>query len=177
MEIGCGTGDLLASLNPKIGYGYDISREMIKRAEFKYRDRKNLHFSNKILDPNHYTLDAIYMSDVVEHLENPKVTFLKLSRLMGPRTVFINTMMNPIWIPVEFVYNLFGWKMPEGPHRRIRYKDIKILCEQAGLKIIKHDYRLLMPIRIPVVTNFLNRYLERFLKRFAFIEYFVAVRS
>ena len=30
-EIGCGTGDLLASLRPKYGVGYDISSEMIKR--------------------------------------------------------------------------------------------------------------------------------------------------
>ena len=28
-EFGCGTGDLLVSLNPRLGYGMDISSKMI----------------------------------------------------------------------------------------------------------------------------------------------------
>jgi ubiquinone/menaquinone biosynthesis C-methylase UbiE len=28
-EIGCGTGDLLVSLKPKVGYGMDVSGQMI----------------------------------------------------------------------------------------------------------------------------------------------------
>jgi ubiquinone/menaquinone biosynthesis C-methylase UbiE len=36
-EVGCGTGDLLVSLNPKIAYGMDISDQMIKLAKSKYK--------------------------------------------------------------------------------------------------------------------------------------------
>ena len=48
LEIGCGTGDLLAYLKPKKGYGYDISGEMIKIAKSKYGSKKNLRFSTNL---------------------------------------------------------------------------------------------------------------------------------
>lgn len=173
-EIGCGTGDLIASLNPKSGYGFDISSEMIRLAKTKYRGGRNLEFSTEWPKGK---FDYIFMSDVIEHLESPNETFKKISGLMDSKTVFINTMMNPIWEPIEAVYNFFGWKMPEGPHNRIKYRELRIMIENVGMRIIKHDYMLLMPIKIPILTNFMNRYLEKYLRRFAFIEYFVAIKA
>lgn len=174
LEIGCGTGDLLVSLKPKYGYGMDISSRMISISKIKHQKSKNLHFSTNWPIGS---FDFIFMSDVVEHLENPNITFQKISKLMGPKTIFINTMMNPVWIPVETVYNLLGWKMPEGPHNRIEYKDLRFMIQELGMKIKEHDYKLLMPIEIPVITKFVNRYLERPLRKLAFIEYFTATKS
>lgn len=172
-EVGCGTGDLLAFLNPKYGYGFDISSGMVKVAKLKYGAARNLTFSASWPKGD---FEYIFMSDVVEHLENPSETFKRISRYMGPKSYFVNTMMNPMWIPVEAVYNFFGWKMPEGPHRRIGHKDIELLVNKSGMKIIRYDYKLLMPIKIPFITDFLNKYLEKYLKPLAFIEYFVAVK-
>lgn len=174
LEVGCGTGDLLVSLWPKFGYGFDVSSGMIKIARLKYGSQKNLSFSTKWPWGK---FDYIFMSDVIEHLENPNETFRKIADLMGPKAKFINTMMNPVWIPVEAVYNFMGWKMPEGPHRRIGSKDINAILKNSGMKVVKHGHTLLMPIKIPVITNFLNKYIEKYLRHFSFIEYFVAVKS
>lgn len=173
-EVGCGTGDILAYLKPIEGYGIDISSEMIKIANIKYSKKTHIKFSTKW---PYKRYDYIFMSDVIEHLERPLATFQKISKLMGPKTTFINTMMNPVWEPVEAFYNWMGWKMPEGPHYRIKYQELRKIVERAGLKIIKHDYKLLMPIKIPFITNFANRYLEKPLRKFAFIEYVVAMKK
>jgi ubiquinone/menaquinone biosynthesis C-methylase UbiE len=170
-EVGCGTGDILASLSPVKGYGLDISSKMINIAKFKYRVNKNLEFSTNWPEKR---FDYIFMSDVIEHLESPLVIFRKISKCMKKNSLFICTMMNPIWIPVETVYNFFGWKMPEGPHNRISFKEIENILNKAGMKVIKHDYSLLMPINIPFVTKFINKYMEKPFKKFAFIEYFTA---
>jgi ubiquinone/menaquinone biosynthesis C-methylase UbiE len=173
-EVGCGTGDLLASLNPKFGYGMDISDQMIAISKVKYQKSNNLKFST-IWPSNHF--DYIFMSDVIEHLENPVETFRKISKLMGKNTVFIDTMANPLWEPILMIGEKIGFKMPEGPHKRIGYKDTKILSDKSGMKVIKHDYKLLMPIYIPLISDFINKSLEKPFKRLAFIEYLVAVRS
>lgn len=171
LEVGCGTGDLLASLEPKRGFGMDLSSEMIKIAQKKH---KNLKFSTKY--PNE-KYDFIFMTDVIEHLEKPGIVISKISSLMNKDSVFINTMANPIWEPLLMLWEKLGWKMKEGPHDRISYKDIKLIVNRSGMKIIKHDYKLLFPINIPIVTNFINKYLEKYLKKYAFIEYFVAVKA
>ena len=173
-EVGCGTGDLLVSLKPAEGLGQDISKEMVRIAKFKHSKNKNIKFSTKW--PNK-TFDYIFMSDVIEHLENPKAVFSKISKLMNSRSIFINTMANPLWEPMLIFWELVGWKMKEGKHKRIRYSEIEKILNSVGLKIVKHDYKLLVSIKIPVVTEFINKYLEKYFKKIAFIEYIVVVKS
>jgi ubiquinone/menaquinone biosynthesis C-methylase UbiE len=170
-EVGCGTGDLLNHLQPKYGYGFDISDNMIEISKIKYQKPKNLHFSTSWPSEK---FDYIFMSDVIEHLDNPRETFRKISKLMGKDTVFVNTMANPIWEPLLIIWEKLGLKMPEGPHSRVKIQELRIMMEESGIRVMKHDYKLLIPVKIPLVTKFANRYIERYLKRFAFIEYFVA---
>jgi hypothetical protein len=116
------------------------------------------------------------MCDVIEHLENPPEVFSKVSHLMNSKTKFINTMANPIWEPILIVWEKLGLKMKEGPHKRISHNDLSAILEKSGMKVIKHDYKLLIPVQIPFVTNFVNKYLEKPLRKLAFIEYLIAVK-
>lgn len=174
LEIGCGTGDLLNHLKPGKGYGFDISSEMISISNYKFRNSKNLTFSTEWPKG---IFDYIFMSDVIEHLEKPEGTFKQISKLMNERSKFIITMANPIWEPALMLAEKMKLKMPEGPHNRITNHELQIMIEKTGMKITKHDYKLLIPVRIPFVTNFANKYLEKYLKRLAFIEYFIAIRT
>jgi hypothetical protein len=117
------------------------------------------------------------MSDVIEHLEDPEKNFKEILNLMTPQTKFILTMANPIWEPLLMIWEKMGWKMKEGPHRRITNYQLSIFIEKSGMKIVKHDYKLLIPIQIPFITNFVNKYLEKYFKRLSFIEYFIAERE
>ena len=175
LEVGCGTGDILSAISPKSGYGLDISSEMVVLPKNKHKEESGLMFSTSW--PKGEKYDYIFMTDVIEHLEDPEAVLVKIVKLMSKETLFINSMANPLWEPVLMFWENMGWKMKEGPHKRLRYKDIEILCKNVGLRIVKHDYKLLIPINIPFVTKLANIYLEKYLKRFAFIEYFVAVRS
>src|SRR3989344_4041488 len=74
-EIGCGTGDILASLEPSTGLGTDISEEMINMAKQKYSGKINLKFKAtditeaiKTTETENY--DYIIMVDVLEHIKN-----------------------------------------------------------------------------------------------------------
>jgi len=173
-EFGCGTGDLLTSLNPKRGYGMDISPQMIAIAKVRHKDNKNLVFSTQLPKVK---FDYIFLSDVIEHLEKPENNFDEMANLMKPKAKLILTMANPTWEPLLMIWEKLGLKMKEGEHNRIKNHELRIMLEKSGMKVIKHDYKLLIPIKIPLVTDFANRYLERYLKGLAFIEYFVIVKS
>lgn len=168
-EIGCGTGDLLVSLMPRRGYGMDISKEMISIASMKHSKEIQIRFSTKWPKEK---FDYIFMSDVIEHLENPNEIFRKITKLMDKKSIFILTMANPIWEPLLMIWERLGWKMPEGPHVRLSTNNLKLIINNSKLTIIKHDYKLLMPINIPIITEFANKYLEKYLRPLAFIEYF-----
>lgn len=174
LEVGCGTGDLLDFINPRLGYGMDISGEMVGKARIKHKKNRNLIFSTKW--PNG-KFEYVFMSDVIEHLEKPDETFRQISNRMDRNTIFVCTMMNLLWIPIEIIYEWLGLKMPEGKHKRISFKKIKHLLEEAGLRVKKRSFVLLMPIKIPFISDFVNKYLEKPFRRFAFIEYIVAVKA
>lgn len=169
-EVGCGTGDLIVYLKPRYGVGFDVSKKMIEKAKKKHGE---IHFST------HWpkrSFEYIFMSDVVEHLENPESTFRNIQKLMAKNSIFICTMANPLWEPVLMIAEELKLKMPEGVHKRIKYEQLKKNLERAGLKIKTHNYKLLMPIEIPIITVLINKYLERPLRKLAFIEYFTATR-
>lgn len=171
LEIGCGTGDLLAFLKPKSGLGMDISPNMIKLAKQKH---PGLSFSTKIPLDNDW--NYIFMCDVIEHLENPKKTFKEIAKIMSLKTVFVCTMANPIWEPILMTAEELKLKMPEGKHYRHTSEEARLLLESAGLKVIKHDYKLLLPKYIPFVSDLFNKYLEPIFKKISFIEYFVVTK-
>jgi len=174
LDVGCGTGDLLIHLKPKYGVGVDISNRMIKVAKAKHRGRKSIIFSTKWPEEK---FEYVFMSDVIEHLDKPHEVINKIADLLKKDGVFINTMANPIWEPLLLLAEKLGLKMPEGEHDRIEKSELERIIEKCGLKVVGHDYKLLMPIYIPLLTEFVNKHLEMYIKKYAFIEYFVCKKK
>jgi 2-polyprenyl-3-methyl-5-hydroxy-6-metoxy-1,4-benzoquinol methylase len=178
LEIGCGTGDLLQFLQPSRGVGIDLSPEMIKIAKKKHPQKSLTYISTPIEKfKTKETFDYIYMSDVIEHLSDTKSSFQTIGKLMSKNTVFINTMVNPIWEMILMPAEKLKLKMPEGPHTRITYNEIQKLYHDNNMQIIKHSYSLLMPIYIPYITTLINTHIEKHIKQLCFIEYFVARKN
>lgn len=57
LEIGCGTGDILASVEPKYGIGADISPKMVEIAKFGFWNQKYLPFS--VVSKNYNLADTV----------------------------------------------------------------------------------------------------------------------
>ncbi len=177
LEIGCGTGDLLAYLSPKIGYGIDISDEMIKISKRKYNNNSNLHFSTDSINKfKAKRIDYIFMCDVVEHLPKPGTVFKEISKIMTKDTIFINTMANPLWEPILMLAEKLNLKMPEGEHHRWSTLQLQGHFKKTGLTIVNHDYDLLLPLSTPF-SDIINHYLMPLLKCYASIEYFVVKKK
>lgn len=167
LDYGCGTGDILNFLNPKYGFGYDKSIKMLLIAKKKYPE---LNFGKTI--PNK-KFDLVIMTDVIEHFRDIKTELDTAEKHMNKNSKLIITMANPIWEWLLFVAEKLNLKMPEGQHNRVSAKEIINLARSSNLKLIKHDYDLLMPVYIPILTKFINRNLSKLLKKFSFIEYLV----
>lgn len=167
LDYGCGTGDILNFLNPKYGFGYDKSIKMLLIAKKKYPE---LNFGKTI--PNK-KFDLVIMTDVIEHFRDIKTELDTAEKHMNKNSKLIITMANPMWEWLLFVAEKLNLKMPEGQHNRVSAKEIINLSRSSNLKLIKHDYDLLMPVYIPLFTKFINRNLSKLFKKLSFIEYLV----
>lgn len=163
LEIGCGTGDILASLKPRFGVGIDLSGGMIAHAKEKHVRDKNLSFyhSDIYAFEIESSFEYIVLADVIEHFSDPRKALLKIASLMGTHTKLVLSMANPLWEPILMLGEKVGAKMPEGPHERISQKELSHFLREAGLSVRQKDTSLLLPIYIPFLSNMLNTIVDR----------------
>src|SRR5258706_1638163 len=62
LEVGCGTGDLLAALKPSRGVGLDISEKQLEIARRKHAGLEFLHGDAETLDLGGRTFDYVVIS-------------------------------------------------------------------------------------------------------------------
>jgi len=157
LEIGCGTGDILAHVCQGRCVGIDISSEMIEIAKQKYSEFA--WYACTVSDLYAYldeTFDVVFLSDVIEHLEDVDSTFRDCSRFCHNGTRLIINMANPLWEPILLILEKFKMKMPEGPHRRISVKTLSEILKRYGFHLQKRSFRLLFPKHIPLLSRFFN---------------------
>ena len=80
LEIGSGTGDLLAATTPRRGIGIDISGEMVRLAASKHPDLEFRCMSAEHLDLRGESFDYIILSDLVGFLYHIRLVFIVCGR-------------------------------------------------------------------------------------------------
>jgi ubiquinone/menaquinone biosynthesis C-methylase UbiE len=157
LEVGCGTGDLLAHVNPSRGVGIDVSSAMIDIARRKHPDLEwHAVTTAELCSRVDETFDVVFLSDVVEHLENVPATFRDLRQYFTENTQLIVNMANPLWEPVLMVLEKLRLKMPEGPHKRISASKLNRILEEQGFALRDRTHALLCPAYIPVISMMSN---------------------
>jgi len=176
LEIGCGTGDVLAKLKPSHGHGIDISGEMIAIAQRKHSANAALTFEKADIAKGYepFPEDYIFLADVLEHVGDMPSFLKHLARRTSPDAMVVISVANPLWEPVLMLAEKFGMKMPEGPHTRYGIGDTEGFMREAGFNIEKKGFGLLVPKPVPG-AGWLNAQFASVpvLKRLGFIVYWV----
>ena len=160
LEVGCGTGDLLAALKPTLGVGIDFSGEMIKRAAKQYPE---LHFIQ--CDAHQIGLnqqfDIIILSDLVNDLWDVQTVFKELNRLCTAQTRIIINSYSRLWeMPLLMVQKL-NLATPTLGQNWLTTEDIAGLLSLADFEVVRCWPEILWPLDTPVVAEFFNRFLAK----------------
>ena len=158
LELGSGTGELLAALNPSYGVGIDISGEMTALAEEAF---PNIDFrQGNAEDPLTWdvggTFDYIIMSDLVGHLEDIQKTFENLKAYCSTHTRIIVSYYNFLWEPVLKLAERFNLKTPTNTGNWLSPEDIENLLFLSGFGTIKEERRLIFPKKIPFLHKIVD---------------------
>ena len=175
LELGCGTGDLLAALRPREGVGVDLSPAMIGLAKARHPDLTFVVGDVECPDLDG-RFDYVVLSDVVGHLEDIWQAFHSLHRVVGPDTRVVITYYNYLWEPVLALAERLGEKTPVGLQNWLPLDDIENLLFLADFEVVKRGHRLLLPKYIPLVSWFVNRVIGNLplIRRLDVIGYVVA---
>jgi len=155
LEVGCGTGEILASTQPDRGVGIDISKKMVKLACEKFPQHTFIHSPIEDLELDE-KFDYILMIDVVDHVYDVMDVFKSLHKFCHPRTRIVLTTISPWWDPIFSFMEKLKAKMPEGPHNFIEKRILGNMIEMVNFSVSYSGYMLLFPKRIPFLSYLFN---------------------
>lgn len=175
LDIGSSTGELLSRINPSRGVGIDLSSKMVELASKKYphlkffiQDAEEIQLKEKF--------NYVIISGSLCVFNDLWKVFRSLKSVTNPETRVIITYYNGIWEPVLIIAEKIRLRMPRRYQNWVGLNEISNLLYLNGYEIIKTGKRVLLPIKIPILSWIFNRILVNFplLWRFSLIEYVVA---
>jgi SAM-dependent methyltransferase len=163
LEVGCGSGDLLASIEGSKKTGIDFSEPFIDWAKDKHRD-KNIEFL--VMDANNMTLsgtyDLIILSNLIGMVDDIERVFEQVRKVCHPNTKVIVQYYNSLWEPAIKFLELIGLKKKTPLQNWLNSRDINNLLYVSGFDVYRNTKRLIFPFYVPLLSTFLNRYLAKF---------------
>ena len=175
LEVGCGTGDLLASLKAKDRVGIDYCGSMVAIARKKYP-----HIDFRVMEAENLTFDEpfdyIILSNLIGYLEDVQKVFSELRKACHQHTKVIVSYYNFLWQPLLNIAEHLGLRMKQPEQNWLSRADINNLLYHAGFDAFKGGERLLFPVYIPLLSKVVNKYLAKlpFCRKLCLTNYTIA---
>lgn len=160
LEIGCGRGDLLASLDPVRGVGVDVSGRMVDEARRRHPRLEFVHASGEELALGE-TFDYIVLSDLAPYVEDLQQLIAAVAAHSEPRTRIVASTYSNLWRGPLWVLRKLGLR-PNRPTRNwVAPKDFANLLELGGLEPVKQRNEILLPVRSRLASAIVNGAIAR----------------
>ncbi|HTR00034.1 MAG TPA: glycosyltransferase [Candidatus Acidoferrum sp.] len=157
LELGSGTGDLLAALEPSYGVGIDISAAMVAQAQASY---PQLQFrqgdAHDLSQLQGEQFDIIVLSDLLGYLDDVQACFEQVHTLCHADTRILINNYSFIWEPALTVAEKLGLKMPNPLQSWLAPNDLRNLMTLTDFQQVKFDRRLLLPFYVPLLSALIN---------------------
>lgn len=163
LELGCGTGAVLAGLKPSYGVGVDFSPAMIAQAkalhpdlDFRVGDIEDADFMASLPGP----FDVILIADSIGSLDDCQASLEHLHALCTRRTRLVIAYYSHLWEPLITLAEWIGWRARQPAQNVMSPADIHALGDLADFELIKSETRLLSPMRLLGIGRFVNRFIS-----------------
>lgn len=160
LQLHCDIGHLLDATQPARGLGLhsseghlDIARKRYPHLEFRNADAHSFSLDESF----DYVLMVNAIGDIVDveaALQRVRSTMTKDSRLV---IVFTNY----LWQPVFKLAERLGLKSRQPALNWFSLEDVRNLLGLTGYEAVKEFHSLLLPVRVPLLSWFLNRVVAR----------------
>lgn len=163
LEVGCGSGDLLAGIAANRKVGIDFSEEYIRWAKEKHGET---HIDFRVMDANNIqlneTFDLIIISNLIGFVDDIQAVFEQVKKCSHPNTKVIVQFYNSLWEPVFKFVELIGLKEKTPVQNWLSTRDINNLLYISGFDVYRNSKRLILPFFFPVISFLFNKYLAKF---------------
>jgi SAM-dependent methyltransferase len=157
LDIGCGTGDVLATTQPSHGLGLNVADRLTQLAREKYPD---LQFetvdADAVVLPDDFRPDYVVSVNLLDHTHDVYELLANVRECVTERTLIVVTTSNPLWAPLLRLASRLGRRSPESPRNFITNRDIASILNVLGFDVVEAGLTLPVPERVPMLATTLN---------------------
>lgn len=163
LEIGCATGDILASLEPARGVGVDFSPKMVEVARQKHPELDFRVSDAQALDESlrNEAFDYVVMSDLIGHVGDVWSALRQARSVVKDGAHLVITWYSFLWEPILKLGELVGLKMPVHPENWLSLTDLEGFLALNHFEVVHAGSRVLFPLDVPLLSPLLNRFVAR----------------
>jgi SAM-dependent methyltransferase len=159
LEIGCGAGHLLARLSAATKVGVDLSEAQIRRAKEKVPAASLFVQAAEELNLPGQIFDYIVVSETINFAADVQLLFEKLREVSDGETRLIVNIYNLLWRPMIAVGTALGLRNRQPESNWFSKNDIAGLLHLTGWEVIRHEPRIVCPIKLFGLEKLLNRFI------------------
>ena len=165
LELGCGTGRLLAGLQPASGLGVDLDPGRIAAARELHRGRPELQFRTGNAESIRWgdapPFDHVVLSDLLPLLNDVQKTLHNLRPVCHDNTRLVLNFHSNLWRPLMSLAVLLGLREEITDHNWLSTDDVVNLLGLCGFEPVARGGRVLLPIKVPLLHGLANRLLAK----------------
>ncbi len=174
LEIGCGTGELLALLQARRKVGVDLSTHQVDAARARVPDGEFHVQAGEALElTGHF--DCIVISDTMNFAADVQRLLEQLQTVAHADTRLFVNFHNSLWRPFLSLATSLGVKSRQPQSSWLAASDVINLLHLAGWSPISQQNRLLLPLRLLGLETLVNRWLAPLLQWFC-LTIFISAR-
>jgi len=158
LEIGSGSGDLLAALRPSVGVGVDVSPGMVRLARSRHPELRFEVAAGEQLDLGE-TFDYVVLSDLVAFVHDLQTLLERVAVHSHVRTRVVINSYSRAWRPIIRLAERLRLKPIKPIRNWVSPQDFRNLLELSGFEVLATSARILLPKQVPFLTMFLNGFL------------------
>ena len=162
LEVGCGSGELLALLPNRDVTGVDISAKQIEAARERLPHGAFHVQAGELLSLDR-AFDVIILSETLNYAADVQRLLGQLREVSTPETRLICNFYSSLWRPILALATALRIRARVPQSNWLSTADVRNLCELADWEFIKVFPCMLCPIRIPGLERFVNRFVAPFL--------------
>jgi SAM-dependent methyltransferase len=159
LDLGCGDGTLLASLEPTRSVGVDLALESLREGQRRFPHIRFVCADVEQL-PVATSFDYVIAVNLVGYLIDVQRFFDHLSRVTHPSTRVIVAYYNFAWEPLLKLAERVGLKTPQPLQSWLSLSSLENLVELADFELVTAGYRTLLPFGPSRLTRPINNLLS-----------------
>jgi ubiquinone/menaquinone biosynthesis C-methylase UbiE len=155
LELGSGSGDLLAALGAARGLGVDVSAGMTALARERHPEQEFVHAAAEDFVRDE-TFDYIVLSDLVPFAYDIQAILANVATMTHSRSRLVIHSYSQLWRPVIGLAETLRLKERKPIQNWVTPEDLRNLLDLAGFEIVTVSRRILFPKKVPLLSAFLN---------------------